>query len=153
MKKYRIYIDTSVIGGCFDTEFKVDSNILFEELRKDLFIGVVSEITIEELQYAPQKVRKKFDEYKLKFELLNLTEEVTQLTEKYINEEIFSSKYKNDCIHIAFATVYKVDVLVSWNFKHIVNFEKINKFNAVNLKNGYQTIQIYSPKEVINSND
>lgn len=142
-----------VIGGCFDTEFKVDSNLLFDEFKKDIFIGVVSEITIGELQYAPQKVRKMFEDYKLKFELLNLIEEVSQLTEKYISEEIINPKYKNDCIHIAFATVYKVDVLVSWNFKHIVNFEKINKFNAVNLKNGYQTISIYSPKEVIKSND
>lgn len=72
-----------------------------------------------------------------------------KLASLYLEERIVNIKYRNDCLHIAYATVYEIDMLVSWNFKHIVNYEKIINFNSVNLKNGYKPLQIYSPLEAI----
>jgi len=60
-----------------------------------------------------------------------------------------SDKFKADLVHIALATVYNVDLLVSWNFKHIVHYSKISQFNAVNIEQGYKPLVIYSPREVV----
>jgi hypothetical protein len=53
-------------------------------------------------------------------------------------------------LHIALATIAVVDLLVSWNFRHIVRYDKIRLFNAVNLEQGYRAIQIHTPREVTN---
>jgi hypothetical protein len=86
-------------------------------------------------------------------ELVNVTDEVLDLANKYVLEKIITKKYFEDAMHIAFATIYQVDLMVSWNFKHIVNFNKINQFCAVNLKNGYKEIKIFSPMEVLNEEE
>ena len=80
---------------------------------------------------------------------IELTEEAFQLADTYIEENVVGKTSREDCFHIALATIYKADVLVSWNFKHIVNVIRIRGYNAVNLKLGYQTIDIRSPKEFI----
>ncbi|KZX12100.1 hypothetical protein MBFIL_12300 [Methanobrevibacter filiformis] len=72
------------------------------------------------------------------------------MAELYLKNNIVSRKYSGDALHIAIATVISVDVLVSWNFKHIVNLDKIKKFNAVNLNEGYHILEIRTPKEMIN---
>lgn len=149
MKKLKIYLDTSVIGGCFDEEFKKYSDRIIENIISDNITGVISEITINELSNAPVFVKEHFITYKNKLEVLELTEEVKELAMKYIEEKIISERYYEDALHIAFATINQIDVLVSWNFKHIVNFNKIIKFNSVNLKNMYKNLQIYSPMEVL----
>ena len=79
---------------------------------------------------------------------IELTPEAIELADAYLNHNILSQNYRNDARHIAMATVAGADVLVSWNFKHVVNFEKIQKFNAVNIEMGYKPIAIYSPREV-----
>ncbi len=149
MKTLRVYLDTSVIGGCFDEEFEIESNKLMEEIRLGLKIGVVSEIFLKELEGAPTKVKDLFKEIEIHLEVAKLTDEVDRLTKEYLKNKIVTLKYYGDAAHIAYATVYNVDVLVSWNFKHIVNFNRILQFNAVNLINGYKSLQIYTPKEVI----
>lgn len=153
MKKLKIYLDTSVIGGSFDEEFKEYSIRLIENLKNNKIIGVVSEITIRELENAPDFVKNDFESYEERLEIVELTEEIKGLAENYIKDKIITEKYYEDALHIACATVYQVDLLVSWNFKHIVNFNKINQFNAVNLKNGYKSLQIFSPMEVLNDEE
>ena len=150
MKKIEIYLDTSIIGGLFDNEFKQQTESLIEKIKNEKITGVISEITIRELENAPENVRKSFESYKNKLLVIQITDEIEQLAEEYIKEKGITEKFYEDALHIASATVLQVDVLVSWNFKHIVNFNRILKFNAVNLKNGYHTLQIYSPLEVIN---
>ncbi|MEW6215215.1 MAG: PIN domain protein [Nitrospirota bacterium] len=150
MIKFRIYIDTSVIGGCFDDEFAEYSNLLFQEFITGKKIAVVSNITLKELKESPEHVRKKFEEIpKENIEYVGLTEEAEELAQKYIENGVISSNYFLDAEHIAIATVEKVDIVVSWNFKHIVNVHKIRGFNSVNLKEGYQLIDIRTPMEVI----
>lgn len=149
MKILKVYLDTSVIGGCFDEEFKEDSNKLIEEIRLGLKIGVVSEITIEELNKSPNHIKDFYSLFNNLLERVNTNLEIENLAEEYVKQNIVTRKYLNDAGHIAHATFYNADVLVSWNFKHIVNFNKIIQFNAVNIKNGFKSLQIYSPKEVL----
>lgn len=104
-----------------------------------------------ELELAPETVKAKWVEIlDLSPELLEVTEEVTALTTSYAERGALPPKFRNDMLHIALATVADVDVLVSWNFKHIVRLDKIRIFNAVNLELGYKQLQIYSPREVTN---
>jgi len=151
MKTKRIYIDTSVIGGCYDIEFKEYSNKLFEYFNNAYYIPVISNVVIAELVDAPEKVRKKLEGIQEKIDTVIITEEMIALSKKYLDEKIVTKKYSDDALHIAVATVSKVDVLVSWNFKHIVNLDKIHKFNAVNLIEGYSLLEIRTPREVIDN--
>ena len=75
------------------------------------------------------------------------------LAERYIDEGVLTQKFVSDAQHIAMATILKVDSLVSWNFKHMVNFFRIKQYNSINLKFGYQTIDIRTPKEIIYGNE
>jgi hypothetical protein len=150
MLRFRVYIDTSVIGGCFDDEFSKYSILLFNDFTSGKKIAVISNLTLRELKHAPENVRKKFDEIpKEHIEFVGLTEEAEELAQRYIEDGVISPNHILDAEHIAIATVEKVDIIVSWNFKHIVNVHKIRGFNSVNLKEGYQLIDIRTPMEVI----
>lgn len=149
MKVLRVYIDTSVVGGCFDEEFAPWSNGLVHDFRTGLYLPVVSEIVAAEIETAPEAVRAKYAEIlRLNPESLEVSAEALALTNSYAEHGALPPKFRNDMLHIALATVANVDVLVSWNFKHIVRLEKIRTFNAVNIELGYKQLQIYSPREV-----
>lgn len=149
MNKQRIYVDTSVIGGCFDEEFSFWSNGLINDFKNSLFIPVLSEVTSAEILEAPENVRNIYLKLiKYGAELIEISEDAIILAEIYQNKKILTPKYFDDGLHIAIATIAKVDLLVSWNFKHIVHFDKIRLFNSVNIEMGYKTIDIYSPREV-----
>ncbi len=151
MKLSRIYLDTSVIGGCHDEEFKSWSNGLMKDFRLKNFIPVLSELTFDEISKAPQPVQitlKNLLEYDV--EVLEITDSALELSEQYLNREILTPKFRDDALHIALASLANVDVLVSWNFRHIVHYDKIRLFNAVNIENGLKSIDIYSPREVTN---
>jgi predicted nucleic acid-binding protein len=149
MKLQRVYTDTSVIGGCFDSEFESWSEGLMQDFRLGLLLPVVSVVVAAEIEPAPEPVREQFAELmRMGAEVLDLGDEVRDLATAYAEREILPPKFSNDALHIALATVGGVDVLVSWNFKHIVRFDKIRLFNAVNLEHGYKPVQIYSPREV-----
>jgi predicted nucleic acid-binding protein len=150
MMKQRIYIDTSVIGGCFDIEFKEWSEKLFEEFCSGSKIAVISDITLDELSFSRPEVRNHLDiipeENK---EYIVSDEQAEELADEYIKEKAVTQKSHDDALHIAIATINKVDVLVSWNFKHIVNLDRIRKYNAVNLMNGYTMLEIRNPREIL----
>jgi len=149
MRILRVYLDTSVIGGCFDEEFSLWSNRLVTDFQNGRFAPIVSSLVATELEPAPASVRAKFDEIlQLGPEFLEVTEEAAALAGVYSDHGALPVKFQNDLLHIALATVANVDVLVSWNFKHIVRLEKIRIFNAVNLELGYKPLQIHSPQEV-----
>lgn len=149
--KQRIYIDTSVVGGFFDEEFKEATQMLFQRLENNEVLFVVSDLLELELINAPLHVRDLLNNYsKEKFERVQLTEEAAFLAEIYINERVVGKTSIEDCRHIALATINKVDVLASWNFKHIVNLDRIKGYNSVNLRHGYSMIEIRSPKDLVN---
>lgn len=129
--KQRIYIDTSVVGGYFDEEFKEAKIGLFERLQNNEVIFVVSDLLDLELIHAPTNVRELLYKYSSdKFERVELTEEAIKLGDTYISEKVVGQTSLEDCRHIALATINKVDVLASWNFKHIVNLDRIKGYNS-----------------------
>lgn len=146
----RIYIDTSVVGGCFDEEFREWSNALFNEFRHGRKIAVISDILLDEISFAREEVREHLNSISERFkEYVTSNEESEELAEKYILEGTVTRKFREDALHIAIATIYKIDVLASWNFKHIVNLDRIRKYNAVNLKNSYTVLEIRNPREIL----
>ena len=150
MKRLRVYLDTSVIGGCLDVEFSLESNRLIKDIKQQKIIMLLSELVINELIDAPSTVQ-----YILKsippttIEIINLTEEIIQLRDAYIQAGVVGKKSLNDAGHVAAATIARADAIVSWNFKHIVRLDKMKAYNQINLFNGYGILTIVSPKEVI----
>ena len=146
----RIYTDTSVIGGCEDDEFRVPSRRLLDAfVRGDLRL-VLSELTLRELDTAPAAVREVLravpDGH---IEFLRLTAPAVELAQRYLAERVLGPGMLADAEHIAMASVARVDVLVSWNFKHIVNLYRIHGYNSVNLRRGYPVLEIRAPREVL----
>jgi len=149
LEPLRIYIDTSVLGGCFDVEFAEWSNGLIGDFRAGRLVPVLSDMTAAEVVDAPPQVRELHQEMLvLAGTVLVITPQVVDLVTAYEARKILAAKYVADMRHIALATIAAVDALVSWNFKHIVRLEKIRLFNAVNVESGYQSLNILSPREV-----
>jgi len=146
----KVYVDTSVFGGCFDAEFEEWSNKLIEEFKLGLKVLVISDLTLKELEEAPLNVRNLVEEIQEEHrEYVILDDEARELARHYIEEGVVSEGYLVDAQHIALATVNRGDILVSWNFRHIVNLTKIRLYNSVNLKYGYPLLEIRSPREVL----
>ncbi len=149
MERFRIYIDTSVLGGCFDPEFAMWSNGLVRDFRAGRLVPVLSDLTAAEVRDAPEPVRDLHQELLLiAGSVLVLTPEVAALAAAYEARGILPAKFQPDMAHIALATLAEVDALVSWNFKHIVRLDKIRLFNAVNAEMGHKALNILSPREV-----
>lgn len=150
MRKPRLYFDTSVFGGVFDIEFQRETELLFEMVKNGEIICVYSDLCEFELENAPEKVKTHFLSLdKNQTEFIEITEEINQLAQEYINEKVVGETSIDDCRHIACATINKVDYLISWNFKHIVNVFRIRGYNAINIKNGQIQLDIRSPKDII----
>jgi predicted nucleic acid-binding protein len=148
--KRRIYTDTSVIGGCLDSEFRTHSVQLFERFSTGLDTLVLSDLTLAELAGAPASVREVL--HALPKDLLEeviFDIEASKLAQEYLGAKVIGATHLEDARHIATATVQKVDILVSWNFKHIVNLDRIHGYNSVNLRLGYAILEIRSPQEVL----
>lgn len=138
-----------MIGGCFDAEFATWSRGLIDDFRKGRFVALISEVVSSELEDAPENVQRVYAELlNLNPEIVSPSPEAIQLADIYQERRILTPKFYDDGLHIALATISEADILVSWNFKHIVHFDKIRLFNAVNLEMGYRPLQIYSPREV-----
>jgi predicted nucleic acid-binding protein len=146
--KQKLYIDTSVFGGYFDEEFSEHTIPLFDRIKNGEFVLLYSTVTQEELENAPEKVKDFVKSLKAEFtEFLETTDEVVDLATAYIAEKVIGQTSYADCLHIALATINRADFLVSWNFKHIVNIERISGYNSINIKNGYKQLEIRSPRE------
>jgi len=146
----RVYIDTSVIGGCIDQEFKEWSIKLFEEFINGKKIAVISDITLDELEFAPKKVQNILKQIPDKYlRIVDSNLETEELARQYIIRKAVSENFYLDALHIAIATYYNVTVLSSWNFKHIVNLDRIIKYNSVNIEMGYKILEIRSPRDIL----
>lgn len=145
-----VYTDTSIIGGCFDSEFKVWSLALIDEFIAGIKKIVLSDLTIRELEMARNEVKDIIEEIPSENKIIvNIGDEAIHLAETYILEGALTNKSYNDALHIALATLNKANVLASWNFKHIVNLERIIPYNSINLRLGYMVIEIRSPREIL----
>ena len=152
--KQRIYIDTSVFGGHFDEEFSEHTIPLFERIKAGEFILLFSTVTQDELENAPENVKELVQHLKIEFtEFIETTSEAIDLATEYITEKVVGQTSYADCLHIALATISRADFLISWNFKHIVNIQRIRGYNSINIKNGYRQLEIRSPREFENYED
>ncbi len=149
----RVYADTSVFGGVFDEEFDEASKRFFDLVKNGRYKLITSALVRQEIQAGPQKVNKLFEDYLINAEIAEITDVIIKLQQSYLQTGIVSEKYATDAMHVALATGSKAEFIVSWNFKHIVNFQKIPLYNAVNTLNGFGKIAIYSPLEVIENED
>ncbi|HEX8671869.1 MAG TPA: hypothetical protein VF710_08280 [Longimicrobium sp.] len=150
MKPLRVYIDTSVVGGCLDPEFRDVSLRLFDQFRNGKMIAVISPLTMSEIEPAPKEVHAVLqsipDAYR---ENVAATADADRLASLYIAAGVIGGSMRSDAEHIAMATVQRVDVLVSWNFKHIVNERRAQGYNSVNLREGHPILAIRTPAEVL----
>jgi hypothetical protein len=149
----RVYADTSVYGGAFDEEFAQASRTFFSEVRQGRFELLVSPVLEEELADAPESVSALYREMAASAESAVSPTEAVQLQEAYLRAGIVAPKWADDALHVAFAAVNRCSMLVSWNFRHIVHYDKIALYNAVNLVQGYGKIGIHTPQEVIEYED
>lgn len=146
----KFYVDTSVWGGYGDEEFSAWTIPFFNQVLQGKFKIVLSDVTLAELQKAPPLIRELPAKLPPDFlELITITEEQLLLADHYISEGALSPKFHTDAQHIAIATILKVDGLISWNFKHMVNFFRIRQYNSINLKFGYSPIDIRAPNEIV----
>jgi predicted nucleic acid-binding protein len=150
MKLSELYLDTSVIGGYFDAEWMDDTRELWAQARDGKFRLLTSIVVERELEKAPENVRELFlDTFQSASEMLMATEEAEELAGKYLRAAVVSPKYADDALHVAICTTHGIPYLVSWNFRHLVNVRREAGFNAVNLLQGYRSIRIVNPKELI----
>lgn len=146
----RYYFDTSIFGGYFDDEFSAETRALFNQVNEGKIICLFSDLIAKELNSAPSRVRELFDNLPTQSkESLLVNQEIAILAEEYIIQKVVGKKSRDDCIHIATATIYHANALVSWNFKHIVNSNRIIGYNQVNSLHGLPEITIKSPREII----
>jgi len=150
VKKLHIYVDTSVIGGCEDEEFSTVTRRLWAKFQTGEYVLVISDLTLQEVEGAPQGIRRHLENIPAGHQIqVRLSAEAQELADAYVVHGVVGPGSFVDALHVALATVSSVDVLVSWNFKHIVNLGRIRLFNAVNLEQGYGLVEIRTPKEVL----
>ena len=151
MHRIRVYVDTSVFGGVHDEEFAEASCKFFEKVRQGEFVLLISEETIRELLDAPEAVRSFWEglpDHSL--ERVAVDDDAKDLADKYIRTGVLGAASASDALHVATASVAGAELILSWNFKHIVNFNRIKGFNGVNVMNGYPLMTILCPLEVGN---
>ena len=149
MKTFRVYLDTSVIGGCFDAKFADGSRRIVDAVLAGKLRALLSDLVFTEVMRAPEPVREMLrllDAGDL--EVVSMTTEAVELQQAYIAAGILTPKWANDALHVAVATVARADAIVSWNFRHIVRLDKIKAYNQVNFAMGYGVLTILSPTEV-----
>jgi len=147
----RIYLDTSVFGGYFEPEFELWTKLLIDKIIKGEIKMLYSQLTEIELNGAPQYVKDLVKQIPDKYiEFLAITDEANELADQYVKENVVGQTSIEDCRHIAIPTLNNADILASWNFKHIVNVNKIRGYNAVNYKLGKKILEIRTPREILN---
>ena len=158
MNRLKLYIETSAWNFLFANDAPERKNItlrFFEDVRKGNYEMFISEMVIAEICDAPAKKREMLLDV-IDFagpEELKINDEVRTLTDEYLELRIIPDKYERDLIHIAVATVFEMDVLISWNLKHIVKMKTQTMVNGVNAVHGYRKLEIVTPEEVLEIED
>ncbi len=144
------YVDSSVVGGSFDREFREPTRTFWQQAKAKRFAVLLSALVGKELAGAPEIVKRFYQtEVRQTASVVDITEEMVELANAYVAAGAVPSTYRDDAIHVAAATVSRAWAVVSWNFKHLVNIRRENIFNSVNILHGYRAIRIISPMEVI----
>lgn len=158
MRKLKIYLDTSVIShlNAPDTPDKqADTLQLWEKIKSGLYEVITSDVTLREISNCKEPKLSILLAYlsEIEYQRFPVTEEAENLANKIIQQGILTQKSFDDCLHIAIAVINNCDIILSWNFNHMVNIRTINGVRAVNILNGYKPIDIYSPTVLIKGDD
>ena len=148
-----LYLDTSVIGGYYDTEFMADTRALWRLHKAGRFRFVSSVLVDQEIAGAPPRVRELMRATFASADLLPMTVEALELAGHYLAHRVVPPDYTDDARHVAVATCAGVSLVVSWNFKHLVNVRRESGFNAVNLLQGYPPVRIVAPTFLIHGHE
>ena len=151
MRKRKVYVETSVWGAVFDAEpayYREAARKLLS--RADDFEFYISPVVGREITNAPPEIRERLRGVIADINPFPLdeTEEIITLTAEYVSRGIFPVKYRNDALHVAFASYYALDFLVSYNFRHIVRVSRRELVRAANTVLGFRTPIILSPEEL-----
>ncbi|MFA4795303.1 PIN domain protein [Leptospira kirschneri serovar Pomona] len=147
----RVYVDNSVYGGYFDKEFAEWTKKFFEEVDEGNFRILYSRLIEKELKNAPKRVKDFSKQYLDNSEIVKITRDTVLLAEAYLKFKVVGESSYEDCIHVASATIAKADIIISWNFKHIVRLDRIKGYNSVNTKLGYSNLEIRTPREILHN--
>lgn len=154
MKRIKLYLDTSVLGGLFDTEDTqrvLTVERLLKSIKDEIYEGFVSPLTIEEILKAPKEITEQLTNRiaDARLVILEESEESISLANAYVSSDAIPVKFRNDARHIAIGVCNEINYIVSWNYKHMVNISVRRLVNSTNLKMGYSPIEIISPEEVL----
>ena len=157
MKKQKLYLDTTIINFALDEEVSIHerdiTQVLCEQIKQGKYEAFISDVVIQELVNTPNEIKraKLLDCVNdlVVGKSLMITDEINVLTDKYISEKIVPVKYRDDALHIAICTVNDIDVLVSWNFEHLVKHKTRMEVFGINMLLGYKIIDLCTPQEVI----
>jgi len=150
MKKLRVYVDSSEVGGAFNKRIAQETRPFWESVQRGEVIVILSDVLAKELRQAPERARDFMGTLpESQIERVISTEESVSLATQYITENVVGESSFDDCAHVALATIAHADVLVSWNMKHLVNLDRKRGYNSVNMKLGYPQIEILTPNMVI----
>jgi predicted nucleic acid-binding protein len=154
MRKIRVYVDTSVFGGALDEEFAEPSRQFFHRVEKGEFVVLLSTHTLDELAPAPTQVLEVLRHLpKHCVETISASGEAELLANACIQAGALGKASCMDALHVASATVAGADLILSWNFKHIVCYDRIQLFNGVNILQGYRAVDIRSPLEMFDEDE
>lgn len=156
MRKLKLYLDTSVISFLFADDVPEEKQIthkLFNLLNSGEYEFYISRVVIEEIEKTPdtEKREKLLSQAQhAQLSLLQRSKEVEEMAKNYITDGIIPKKKIEDALHIAFATVHEIDILVSWNYEHLANIKKEERINSINIKSGYtKLLRMITPLEVV----
>jgi len=152
MKKETIYLDTSVVSAYNDKrEFEkmAQTQEFIRQVEDDKTVAIyISSLVKDEISRISNSERKKeLEKLMSTYQSLDITDEIEQLAEIYITNKVIPENYPDDALHLAIATVSNIDIVMSWNFTHLVKLKTRHMVNALNLVNGYKEIEIIAPIE------
>jgi predicted nucleic acid-binding protein len=153
MHALSLYLDTAVIGGYFDPEFMADTRALWRRREEGLFRFVSSQMVIDEIAGAPERVRELMRTSFGPEDVLDVSVEMEDLAAAYMVQKVVPAGFGDDAQHVAVCSVARLDYLVSWNFKHLANVRRESGFNAVNMLQGYPPVRIVTPTFLIHGHE
>lgn len=156
IKKPRVYLDTSIWSFYFadDSPERRDlTRELFDDFRQHRYEPCISAVVLEEIDAAPEPLRTKLNALldEITPTVLQIGEAALDLSRQYIQQGTIPQKYDDDALHIAVAVANNMDLLLSWNFAHIVKLRTRRVVSATSKLLGYKEIEICSPEEVVDN--
>ena len=154
MRKQKVYIETSIISHleAVDVPDRMGDTLqLWREIRLEMYEIYISDVVITEIEKNSEERRNRLTEYlsEIKYTNISINDEIKKYAHELIRLGILSDKHLSDCLHIGAAVVHNCDMLLSWNFRHMVKVKTINGIKSVSSLLGYKEMGIYPPSMII----